>query len=122
LDIIDVLKKEELFKFNEIESTSWPLFQQLNILLVSGVLEMTHALPEFMVYFLRDQGEQLFKQLKNYVETTCLAVKQYLNITYTIADGSVVNVIAVADFGMDINGENSDQTNMIFGKIYIKCY
>ncbi|CAG8640643.1 2570_t:CDS:1, partial [Dentiscutata erythropus] len=50
------------------------------------------------------------------------AVKQYLNVTYTIADGSVVNVITVADFGTNINGENSDRTNMIFGKTYIKCY
>ncbi|CAG8469837.1 37318_t:CDS:2 [Gigaspora margarita] len=50
------------------------------------------------------------------------AVKQYLNVTYTIANGSVMNAIAVADFGTDINGESSDQTNMIFGETNIKCY
>ncbi|CAG8467497.1 344_t:CDS:2 [Gigaspora margarita] len=50
------------------------------------------------------------------------AVKQYLNVSYTIVNGSVVNAIAVADFGTDIHGENSDRTNMVFGETNIKCY
>ncbi|CAG8856823.1 25077_t:CDS:2, partial [Gigaspora margarita] len=37
-------------------------------------------------------------------------------------NGSVVNAIAVADFGTDIHGENSDRTNMVFGETNIKCY
>ncbi|KAF0366325.1 hypothetical protein F8M41_013627 [Gigaspora margarita] len=41
------------------------------------------------------------------------AVKLYLNVTYTIADRSVVNAIAIADFGTKINEENSDRMNII---------
>ncbi|CAG8681842.1 25941_t:CDS:2 [Gigaspora margarita] len=70
-------------------------------------------------------GEQSFEQLKNYVETICLVNNASISYYYHYeqqSNGSVVNAIAIADFGTDIHGENSDRTNMVFGETNIKYY